>query len=66
MNTEALQSIVNRFNREYVKACNTSNPEDWGEAALIGRQIVNALADLKYVDDNYQAIVEQLKRGEIT
>lgn len=61
-NNSELQIIVNSFNYAYIKAYETSLPKDWGQAALIGRQIVNELVDKNLVEDNYSKILNENKK----
>lgn len=43
MKIRNIQDLTNDFNQAYFKACNTSIPEDWLDAALAGRHLVNGL-----------------------
>ena len=51
MKTKNIQDLTNDFNQAYFKACNTSIPEDWLDAALVGRHLVNGLNERGMVSD---------------
>jgi hypothetical protein len=56
---ERIQGLVDAFNVDYARACATSDVHAYYDAALIGRQIVHALAKLKVIDDtSYEAAVK--------
>jgi hypothetical protein len=48
-----LQKICSQFNEAYLKACITSQPKDWGDAALLGRQVVYELGEKHLIRDNF-------------
>jgi hypothetical protein len=51
-----IQELCNQFNEEYFEACKSSNPDDWLNAALAGRHLVNELAKQGVVIDNLKSI----------
>ena len=59
MKTKTIQELVDVFNEDYSKACNTSKPEDWLNAALAGRHLVNGLCDDKLTTDNFSELQKQ-------
>ena len=59
MKTKTIQELVDVFNEDYSKACNTSKPEDWLNAALAGRHLVNGLCDGKLTTDNFSELQKQ-------
>ena len=61
---ETLGDINERFNKAYVKACHTSQPEDWGAAALVGRQVVERLGKMDMIEDNFMEIYEKFNHAK--
>ena len=59
MKTKTIQELVDVFNEDYSKACNTSKPEDWLNAALAGRHLVNGLCDGKLTKDIFPELQKQ-------
>jgi hypothetical protein len=47
-----LQELTDEFNKQYLKACVSSVPEDWMYSALTGRHLVNSLIEREEVQDN--------------
>jgi len=57
-----LQKKVDAFNAKYVKAITTSDAHAYYEAALLGRQIVCTLQDLRIVSDaSYEVEYEKVR-----
>lgn len=55
-----VQMLADMFNREYAKACHTSQPEDWFQAALTARQMVGEMAKAKIVTDNFPEVHDEI------
>lgn len=55
-----VQILADIFNREYVKACRTSQPKDWYQSALTARQLVGEMAKAKIVTDNFQEVHDEI------
>ena len=51
-----VQKISDLLNAKYLEACETSQPEVWGDAARLGRQLVLAMGKLDMIKDNYKQI----------
>lgn len=52
MDTRTIQQLADDFNLKYNKACNTSQPDDWGHAALAARQMVDAMSERGFISDS--------------
>ena len=48
---DAGQRLADEFNRQYLKATQTSQPQDYFDAALLGRQLVDMLAEHGVISD---------------
>lgn len=53
-----LQHLADTFNLLYKKACVTSEPVDWGQAALAGRQLVCYMEEQNMIIDKFNSLGE--------
>jgi len=58
---ETSQQLTDRFNADYLKACNTSQPDDWFQATLTARQMVNQMGEDGLIEDNFTELQKQQK-----
>jgi len=59
-----IQRLSNEFNKDYVRAGFSSQPTDWMLAALAARQLVDELANMGILQDNFHEVYK--KEQEIT
>jgi hypothetical protein len=52
VDSRTIQQLADDFNLKYNEACHTSNPVDWGQAALAARQMVDAMAERGIISDS--------------
>lgn len=55
------QTLVEKFNEEYIKATRTSDPQHYHRSTLIARQLVDLMGQEGIVVDNFD---EELLRQE--
>ena len=48
---DGIRDSVTIFNGSYLKACNSSQPADWHQTALLARQLVCSLVDAGIIED---------------
>jgi len=57
---ETIQTLSNQLNAAYAKACNSALPQDWGDATLIARRLVNKMAEENIIIDNFQEVYKKV------
>ncbi len=59
MSMEQVQKIADVFNEKYMLAVANSDADTYFKAALLGRQLVNALREEGLIQDNIKMAVDE-------